>query len=236
MALLARVAPSSRSSWRTRRRLLQSSRCHCVPWSRLTRTRLLNQNRSEVRDANLTREFGQDLLLRFAPSAQFGECGYGHLDAQQRGLWLRDEAAKPAHRGPLNLACSASAYRQTSSRASARVRLPASRAANSAWKTHRPSIARLNLVRGDPCAVNGPPGGAGRQAQTQRKHAAAAVGCVPGLDVRRVLALRCGQGCADPRAGWRSGLHEWQFHWICDRLCLLFSLLVRQALELGAVY
>src|SRR6476619_7645742 len=46
-----------------------------------------------------------------------------------------------------------------------RVGVPASRAASSAWKTHRPSIARWNLALGFPCAVTALPVGPDRQGQ-----------------------------------------------------------------------
>ena len=54
--------------------------------------------------------------------------------------------------GRSNFAGSCSAYSSTNCSASSSVRLPISRAASSAWKIQPPSIARLNLVRGFPCA------------------------------------------------------------------------------------
>src|SRR4029079_17474858 len=60
---------------------------------------------------------------------------------------------------------SASAYSKTRSKASSSDSRPISRAANSAWNTQRPSIARVNLVRGFPCAVTALPVGPDGDAQ-----------------------------------------------------------------------
>ena len=50
------------------------------------------------------------------------------------------------------------------------VRFPASRAASWAWKTQRPSIARLNLALECACAVTAPPDGAGRLPELIREN------------------------------------------------------------------
>ena len=58
-----------------------------------------------------------------------------------------------------NFAGSASAYRHKLERLDERQVPGPPRAASSAWNTQRPSIARLNRVLGDPCAVTALPVG-----------------------------------------------------------------------------
>ncbi len=104
-------------------------------------------------------QLGQKAFRRVVPAAKLSQGGQRDLRPEQRRRRFRDEPGVPAQRCPLELRRLRFRVQADELKRLCECEVSGLSAASSAWNTQRPSIARLNLALGCPCAVKALPVG-----------------------------------------------------------------------------